>query len=139
MAPHGSNEEEVKMFLKGLKPAALVNDATRDLWRKVVLSGRYIVKQLTHDGKWSGYVVAQPGEEDRADKLYRLVQGAQDALAQGDMRAYQNRNYHRWVGKLLGYPKDKIEQYIQNYFKDKPDYAKRDIHENRRKDYLEEK
>lgn len=127
--PHGSTENEIRMFLAGTKPAALINDAAMALWDKIIKSGKYIVKPLYYAGKLDGYVLGQPNEEDRTDKLQRLAQGARDAAEKGDMRAYQNRNYHRWIGKLLGYPKDKIEAFIANYFKDTPDYAKRDVHE----------
>lgn len=127
--PHGSTENEIRMFLAGTKPAALINDAAMALWDKIIKSGKYIVKPLYFNGKLDGYVLGQPNEQDRTDKLQRLAQGARDAAEKGDMRAYQNRNYHRWIGKLLGYPKDRIEAFIANYFKDTPDYAKRDIHE----------
>ena len=127
---HGSEDNELKMFMAGQKPAAIISPAQLSKWQKLIDSGKYAIAQLMHQGRPAGVIIAQPGEEHRVEKIQSLVQNATDAAEKGDFRAYQNSNYHRWLGKLLGYSEDKINSFIQNYFKDTPDLAKKPVHED---------
>jgi len=126
---HGSEDNELRMFMAGQKPAAIISLDQLPKWKKLIDSRKYATAQLTQHGRPSSVIIAQPGEEHRIEKLQRLVQNAIDAGEKGDFRAYQNSNYHRWVGKLLGYSADKINSFIQHYFKDTPDLAKKPVYE----------
>ena len=126
---HGSEDNELRMFMAGQKPAAIISRDQLPKWKKLIDSRKYATAQLTQHGRPSSVIIAQPGEEHRVEKLQRLVQNAIDAGEKGDFRAYQNSNYHRWVGKLLGYSADKINSFIQHYFKDTPDLAKKPVYE----------
>lgn len=125
IAPHGDAQNELRMFQAGSKPAAVINTPDVGIWSSLIRSGRYVIQQLRgEDGRPAGYVIGQPGEEERVEKIHALVQNASDRGFQGDFSAYQNSNYHRWLGRLLGYPASKIEAFIQNYFRDTPDRAR---------------
>jgi len=125
VAPHGDAQNELRMFQAGSKPAAVINTPDVGIWNDIIRSGRYVVQRLLgQDGRPAGYVVGQPGEDERVEKIHALVQNASNRAHQGDFRAYENSNYHRWLGRLLGYPTDKIEAFIQNYFRDTPDRAR---------------
>ena len=126
---HGSEDNELRMFMAGQKPAAIISLGQLPKWKKLIDSRKYATAQLTQHGRPSSVIIAQPGEEHRIEKLQQLVQNAIDAGEKGDFRAYQNSNYHRWVGKLLGYSADKINSFIQHYFKDTPDLAKKPVYE----------
>ena len=123
--PHGDTANEIKMFMSGSKPAGVVGIKDVPMWRNLIDSGKYVVKQLFGEkGKLGSVVIGQPGEEDRVEKIASLIQGASDRADKGDFSAYHNSNYHRWLGRLLGYPADKIEKFIIDYFKDVKDLAK---------------
>jgi len=125
VAPHGDAANELRMFQAGSKPAAVINTPDVGIWNDIIRSGRYVVQRLLgQDGQTAGYVVGQPGEDERVEKIHALVQNASNRAHQGDFRAYENSNYHRWLGRLLGYPTDKIEAFIKNYFRDTPDRAR---------------
>ena len=128
-APHGSSENELKMFVNGQKPAAIVPEPNFSTWAKVINSGKYWTKQLLYNGRLHSVIIVQPGNEQSGQQIYELVQNAMKLAEKGDFRAYNNSNYHRRLGKLLGYPKDKVEQFINNYFKDREDLAKIKIDE----------
>jgi len=123
IAPHGDARNEVAMFQAGNKPAALINSPDVGIWSDLINSGRYVLQRLKLAGQPDSYVIGQPGEEERVEKIHALVQNANDRAQQGDFSPFQNSNYHRWLGRLLGYPASKIEQFISNYFRDTPDRA----------------
>ena len=132
--PHGDSANELKMFIAGSKPASAVGEMDLPLWRNLIDSGKYVVKQLFKEkGKPGSVVIGQPGEEDRVEKIASLIQNASDLADKGDFSAYHNSNYHRWLGRLLGYPADKIEKFIKGYFADVKDLAKDRFDENARK------
>jgi hypothetical protein len=56
-------------------------------------------------------------------KIHMLVQTASDRAEAGDFSAYNNSNYHRTLGRLLGYPEDKITAFVNHYFRDREDLA----------------
>lgn len=117
--PHGGPGGELKMFMSGAKPAATVEEPELPKWRNLIDSGKYAIKQLFGEkGEPNGIVIGQPGEEDRVEKIASLIQKASDMGHKGDFSAYHNSNYHRWLGRLLGYPADKIEKFIAGYFAD---------------------
>jgi hypothetical protein len=117
--PHGGPDGELKMFMSGAKPAATVEEPELSKWRNLIDSGKYAIKQLFGEkGEPNGIVIGQPGEEDRVGKIASLIQNASDLGHKGDFSAYHNSNYHRWLGRLLGYPADKIEKFIADYFAD---------------------
>ena len=130
VAPHGDAKQELELFAAGEKPAAIVNAPHFGLWKRLIDTGRYVLRPLTGEGgQQSGFVIGQPGEDDRVSKIQALVQNATDAGLKGDFRAYQNSNYHRWLGRLLGYPAAAIERFIANYFRDTEDLAKQRVDE----------
>jgi hypothetical protein len=123
--PHGDTANEIKMFMAGTKPASAIGVMDQPKWQNLIDSGKYVIKQLFGEkGKPGSIVIGQPGEEDRVEKIASLIQGASDRANTGDFSAYHNSNYHRWLGRLLGYPADKIEKFITDYFKDVKDLAK---------------
>lgn len=123
--PHGDAANELKMFMAGTKPAAAVGEMDQALWQNIINSGKYVVKQLFGEkGKPASIVIGQPGEEERVEKIAELIQNASDRAHKGDFSAYHNSNYHRWLGRLLGYPAEKIEKFIDEYFSDVKDLAK---------------
>jgi hypothetical protein len=123
--PHGDTANEIKMFMAGTKPASAIGVMDQPMWQNLIDSGKYVIKQLFGEkGKPGSIVIGQPGEEDRVEKIASLIQGASDRANTGDFSAYHNSNYHRWLGRLLGYPADKIEKFITDYFKDVKDLAK---------------
>ena len=122
MAPHGDSENEYKLFLNGSKPAAIAY-INEPWWNKLIQSKKYPILPLKRQGKNDRIVIVQPGDEARAKKIQMLVQTATDRAEAGDFSAYQNSNYHRTLGRLLGYPEKDIEQFIQHYFRDKEDLA----------------
>jgi len=126
---HGTAENELRMFIAGQKPAAIVSQHELPNWKNLIDSGKYVIKQLTAHGRPNSVIIAQPGENQRVEQLYKLVQNATDAGDRGDFRAYENSNYHRWVGKLLGYPEDKINAFIEKYFRNRTDLAKKPVYE----------
>jgi hypothetical protein len=126
---HGTAANELKMFIAGEKPASIVSLHDLPNWKNLIDSGKYVIKQLTAHGKPNSVIIAQPGENQRVEQLYKLVQNATDAGDRGDFRAYENSNYHRWVGKLLGYPEDKINAFIEKYFRNRTDLAKKPVYE----------
>jgi len=129
--PHGDTANEIKMFMAGTKPAAAIGELDQSMWQNIIDSGKYVVKQLFKEkGKPGSIVIGQPGEEDRVEKIASLIQGASDLADKGDFSAYHNSNYHRWLGRLLGYPADKIEKFIAGYFRDVKDLAKGRFDEN---------
>jgi hypothetical protein len=123
--PHGDTANEIKMFMAGTKPASAIGVMDQPKWQNLIDSGKYVIKQLFGEkGKPGSIVIGQPGEEDRVEKIASLIQGASDRANTGDFSAYHNSNYHRWLGRLLGYPADKIEKFIDEYFRDVKDLAK---------------
>lgn len=130
VAPHGDAKQELELFASGKKPAAIVNAPHFSLWKRLIDTGRYVLRPLIGEGgEKTGFVIGQPGEDERVSKIQSLVQNATNAGLKGDFRPYQNSNYHRWLGRLLGYPAEAIERFITNYFRDKEDLAKERIDE----------
>ncbi len=122
MAPHGNESQEFEMFKEGSKPAVIVRGNAIKWYNGLLNTRQYPWKIFTSQGHDS-YVIGQPGENERVDTIYRLVSRASQQAEQGDFSAYNNSNYHRLLGNLLGYPKDKIEQFIAHYFRDREDLA----------------
>ena len=121
-APHGDEQNEFRLFKSGEKPAVIARGGIRKLYQPLLDTGEYPFKIVNSQGAES-LIIGQPTEEDRVKKIYTLVQTASNRAEAGDFSAYNNSNYHRLLGTLLGYPKDKIEQFVTNYFKDKEDLA----------------
>lgn len=123
MAPHGDARNEYRMFRAGEKPAVIVRGEMTQVYDPLLSTGEYPFKRLTSQGRQDAFVVGQPTEQDRVKKIYMLVQTATDRAEAGDFSAYNNSNYHRTLGRLLGYPEDKITAFINHYFRDREDLA----------------
>lgn len=119
IAPHGDPFNELKMMCAGTKPAALVNPWDFDKLYRPVIDGmgwemiEYEIKGF--DGH-KFYVVAQPGEKVRANRIVQLVQNANQTVSSGGTLG---PDYHRELGFLLGYKKEDIEHFINNLYGDK--------------------
>lgn len=123
MAPHGDAQNEYKMFRAGQKPAVIVRGDMTRVYDPLLSTGEYPFKRLTSQGRSDAFVVGQPTEQDRVKKIHMLVQTASDRAEDGDFSAYNNSNYHRTLGRLLGYPEDKINAFINHYFRNREDLA----------------
>lgn len=119
IAPHGDPQNELKMMRAGTKPAALVNPWEFDkLYRPIVDGMGWEIIEYEIEG-FDGhkfYVVAQPGEKQRAKRIVQLVQQANKTVSAGGQLG---PDYHRELGFLLGYKKEDIEHFIQNLFGEK--------------------
>lgn len=119
IAPHGDPQNELKMMRAGTKPAALVNPWEFDkLYRPIIDSMGWEMIEYEIEG-FEGhkfYVVAQPGEKQRAKRIVQLVQQANRTVKSGEQIG---PDYHRELGFLLGYKKEDIEHFIQNLFGEK--------------------
>lgn len=118
IAPHGDPQNELRMLKAGTKPAALVNPWEFDtLYRPIADGMGWEVIEYTIPG-FEGhrfYVVAQPGERDRAQRIVKLVKQANDTRISGEQIGPE---YHRELGFLLGYKKDDVEHFIKNTYGD---------------------
>jgi len=123
MAPHGDAQNEYRMFRAGEKPAVIVRGEMTQVYDPLLNTGEYPFKRLTSQGRSDAFVVGQPTEQDRVKKIHMLVQTASDRAEAGDFSAYNNSNYHRTLGRLLGYPEDKITAFVNHYFRDREDLA----------------
>lgn len=99
--PH--QNKELNMMLAGVKPAALINDDEYDLlWKPYVDEGKFIAKSYTNIAGFDNYIVALPGEEQRIDRMIKLLTDTSPA----------NNAYHIKLGRMLGYTKDQIRKFI---------------------------
>lgn len=115
IAPHGDPENELRMMKAGTKPAALMLDYHFDtLYRPLVDEMGWEVVRF-NIGNDVHYVVAQPGERGRAERIARLVSDANKVIGAGDRLRPE---YHRELGTLLGYSKPDIDHFIGNVYGD---------------------
>ena len=112
IAPHGSPENEFEMMKAGTKPAALVNPNTfQELYKPVADQLGWPYQQLKIAGsKYNNYVVGQPGEEKRVQRLAMLVQDMNANFALG---IKPDKEYHIEMGRLLGYSKQDIQDFLK--------------------------
>ena len=118
IAPHGSPENELNMLKAGTKPAVLMYSETFDeLYRPIANKMKWEVVKF-NTGDQTHYVVAQPGQRQRAERIAKMVTDANKVFDTGKKISPE---YHRELGTLLGYPKADIEHFIQNIYGDKPE------------------
>lgn len=116
IAPHGSPENELQMFKAGTKPAVLMYDETFDQYYKPLVN-KYRWEYVTFDtGESKHYVVAQPGDRQRAERIAKLVSDANKQVFKTGTRI--DPNYHRELGTLLGYSKADIDEFIKKVYGD---------------------
>lgn len=118
IAPHGDPHNELKMLQAGTKPAALVNPWEFDkLYRPIIDGMGWEVIEYEIEG-FDGhrfYVVAQPGEKARAQRIVQLVQYANRLVTAGGK---VGPDYHRELGFLLGYKQADIDHFLRNMYGD---------------------
>ncbi len=118
IAPHGDPHNELKMLQAGTKPAALVNPWEFDkLYRPIIDGMGWEVIEYEIEG-FDGhrfYVVAQPGETARAQRIVQLVQYANRLVTAGGK---VGPDYHRELGFLLGYKQADIDHFLRNMYGD---------------------
>ena len=112
VAPHGSPENEFELMKAGTKPAALVNPHTfLELYKQVADELGWPYQQVKIAGhQYDNYVVGQPGEEKRVQRLITLMQDMNANLALG---IKPNKHYHIEMGKLLGYSNQDIQDFLK--------------------------
>jgi hypothetical protein len=99
--PH--QNKELNMMLAGVKPAALIDVDEYDLlWKPYVDQGKFIARKFTNIAGWDNYIVALPGEEQRIDRMIKMLT---DTGPASDV-------YHVKLGRMLGYTKDQIRKFI---------------------------
>ena len=113
--PHGTPQDELKMMIAGTKPAWTFMD---------IEGGSYdmkVIGPLIKKYKWEVvkfqlpghdvdlYVVAQQGDKQRAQKIADLI------LAANTGKIEIGADYHRELGTLLGYPKDRVDNFVKRF------------------------
>jgi hypothetical protein len=113
IAPHGSPQQEAQLMIDGKKPAALIqeHDFLKHFKTPAEMYNWVVIKFDIPNSVWTKYVVAQPGENQRAERIASLVTAANKLNFE-----FQNKNqrleYHRVLGHLLGYKEADIEDFI---------------------------
>lgn len=112
IAPHGSPENEFELMKAGTKPAALVNPHTfLELYKPVADELGWPYQQINLVGhNYNNYVVGQPGEEKRIQRLATLVQDMNANFALG---IKPDKEYHIEMGRLLGYSNQDIRDFLK--------------------------
>jgi len=112
IAPHGSPENEFELMKAGTKPAAIVNPHTfLELYKPVADKLGWPYQQIKiADHMYNNYVVGQPGEEKRVQRLATLVQDMNANFALG---IKPDKQYHFEMGKLLGYSDQDIRDFLK--------------------------
>lgn len=106
IAPHGTPENELKMMKAGTKPAVLLWRRQFDvLYRHLIDMMGWEVVSFMVDGV-PHYVVAQPGERARAERIAKLVSDANKSWRK------VGPEYHRELGTLLGYSSADIDHFL---------------------------
>jgi hypothetical protein len=109
IAPHGSPEDEFEMMKAGTKPAALVLPHTfLELYKPTADKLGWPYHQVEIVGReYDSYVVGQPGEEKRVQRLVKLLQDLNANVIKPD------KEYHIEVGRLLGYSNQDIQDFLK--------------------------
>ncbi len=112
IAPHGSPENEFELMKAGTKPAALVLPHTfLELYKPVADKLEWPYQQVKIAGhQYDNYVVGQPGEEKRVQRLVMLVQ---DMNANFELGIKPDKHYHIEMGRLLGYSDQDIRDFLK--------------------------
>lgn len=112
IAPHGSPENEFDLMKAGTKPAALVLPHTfLELYKPVADKLGWPYKQVNIAGhNYDNYVVGQPGEENRVQRLVTLLQDMNANFALG---IKPDKHYHIEMGRLLGYSNHDIQDFLK--------------------------
>ena len=108
--PHGTPENELAMMKAGTKPAALIADHTwHELYEPIMDQHSWVVKKwrLPADN-FTFYTIGQPGEEARIKRIGQLIYQA-NAKPGGF-----STEYHRELGRLLGYSEADIDSFIKD-------------------------
>jgi len=114
IAPHGTPEQEVELMIAGKKPAALTyeQDFFKHFQTPAEMYDWVVVKFDPPNSSYTKYVVAQPGEEERAKKIVSLV----SAVNKNNFKfrdSEQEIKYHKTLGNLLGYKESDINDFIK--------------------------
>ncbi len=112
IAPHGSPENEFELMKAGTKPAAIVNPHTfLELYKTIADKFGWPYQQIKiADHMYNNYVVGQPGEEKRVQRLAMLVQDMNANFALG---IKPDKHYHIEMGRLLGYSNQDIRDFLK--------------------------
>jgi hypothetical protein len=108
--PHGTPENELAMMKAGTKPAALIADHTwHELYEPIMDQHSWVVKKwrLPADN-FTFYTIGQPGEEARIKRIGQLIYQA-NAQPGGF-----STEYHRELGRLLGYSEADIDSFVKD-------------------------
>jgi hypothetical protein len=122
IAPHGSPDNEFELMKAGTKPAALVNPHTfLELYKSVADELGWPYQQIKLAGhQYNNYVVGQPGEGKRVQRLATLVQ---DMNANLELGIKPDKHYHIEMGRLLGYSDQDIRDFLKKINLDESENA----------------
>ena len=112
--PHGTPENELAMMKAGIKPAALIADHTwNELYEPIMDQYPWVVKKwrLPTDN-FTFYTIGQPGEEARIKRIGQLIYQANTSSSGF------STDYHRELGRLLGYSEADINSFLKDLEKD---------------------
>ena len=101
-------------MIAGKKPAALTyeQDFFKHFQTPAEMYDWVVVKFDPPNSSYTKYVVAQPGEEERAKKIVSLV----SAVNKNNFKfrdSEQEIKYHKTLGNLLGYKESDINDFIK--------------------------
>ena len=109
IAPHGSDEDELEMMKSGEKPAVLPSTpAYNQLYAPLIdlYKWEVILFKLAGFGDTPFYVIGQPGQRARIERIAEMIKAMNKSGKGADA------NYHRELGRLLGYSEEDIEHFI---------------------------
>jgi len=115
IAPHGSPQQEAELMIAGKKPAALTyeQDFLKHFQTPAEMYDWVVVKFDPPNSSFSKYAVAQPGEEERANLIAKLVTAANQNNFKFQSTDQEIR-YHQELGRLLGYSEADIKDFIKS-------------------------
>lgn len=108
--PHEGRE--LQMMLDNVKPAAFVTPEQFEKFKPYVEQGRFLAKKYTFRKQanpypYSEYIVVQPGEKYRMNKIAQVLDDAEKYIQTGNWDLYSAK-----LGRLLGYDKEHIRNFI---------------------------
>lgn len=138
IAPHGSPEQEAQLMIAGKKPAALTyeQDFFKYFQTPAEMYDWVVLKFDPPNSVYTKYIVAQPGENNRAKQIVALIKAANKINFK-----FQNKNqeieYHKTLGNLLGYKDSDIEDFIKStVIKEETDVLEKIMLSEAMKDYV---
>jgi hypothetical protein len=108
LGPHEG--KELAMLLDGVKPAALVSEAIyKKHFKKHVDDGTLIAKEFTDRDSFVEMIVALPGEEQRVERLIKLL-----TMSEEDVDKLGIERYSAQLGRLFGYTKEQVRAFLDH-------------------------